>query len=232
MIKIKQMNKRYDDKIILDDVSLDINRGEIIGLLAPNATGKTTLLKILGGQKCFDSGEYEFLGEVFEAAHKAHIGYMPSSGMFPLNWRIKDTVNFYQHHFTTFNLEKCQNMLTEFKLEPKMRLKNLSKGIEEKLYLALAMSIDASLYILDEPLAAVDILARDVVIEKIMKTFNADSTILIATHLVADIEVMLDRVLFLKNGCIVENVLVEDLRASGKSVVSRYKEVFSDEDIC
>ncbi len=229
MIKIKNMNKRYKNKVILNDFELEIPRGEIIGLLAPNAMGKTTLLKILGGQRCFDSGTYEFENEPFQPKHKAKIGYLHDHEVFPMNWKIKDTMNYYVRYFETFNLEKCTQMMQVFQLDEHTQLRTLSKGEAEKMYLALALSVDGSIYILDEPLATVDLVSRDEIISMMMEQFDCQTTILIATHLVADIEMMLDRVLFLKDGKIVENVLVEQLRASGHSVVSRYKEVFKHE---
>ncbi|MGL4336773.1 MAG: ATP-binding cassette domain-containing protein [Turicibacter sp.] len=226
MIKLININKKYGDKIILNNVSLDIPRGEIIGLLAPNAMGKSTFLKIIGGQICMDSGTYLFEGEEFKASHKAFIGYLNDTGTFPLGWRVKDTIAYYQEYFKTFNIEKCTAMLAEFKVELNDKMKVLSKGQAEKLQLALALSIDGSLYIMDEPLAAVDLIAREEIIKMMMAKFDLDTTILLSSHLVADIEMLLDRVLFLKDGEIIENTLVEDLRLEGKSIVSRYKEVF------
>lgn len=228
MIKLVNLNKAYRDKIILKGLNLEINKGEIIGLLAPNAEGKSTLLKILGGQITFDSGEYFFNSEEFTYKDKEVIGYMNDTAIIPDSWRVKDGIEYYSEYFKTFNEEKCLNMLRYFKIDLKRRVKTLSKGESEKYHLSLALSIEGQLYIMDEPLAAIDLISREEVISLILDNFNVDSTIIISSHLVSDIERMLDRVLLLKNGEIVCNKLVEDLRFEGKSVVDLYKEVYGN----
>ena len=228
MIKLVNLNKAYRDKIILKGLNLEINIGEIIGLLAPNAEGKSTLLKILGGQITFDSGEYFFNSEEFTYKDKEVIGYMNDTAIIPASCRVKDGIEYYSEYFKTFNEEKCLNMLRYFKIDLKRRVKTLSKGESEKYHLSLALSIEGQLYIMDEPLAAIDLIAREEVISLILDNFNVDSTIIISSHLVSDIERMLDRVLLLKNGEIVCNKLVEDLRVEGKSVVDLYKEVYGN----
>ena len=228
MIKLVNLNKAYRDKIILKGLNLEINKGEIIGLLAPNAEGKSTLLKILGGQITFDSGEYFFNSEEFTYKDKEVIGYMNDTAIIPASWRVKDGIEYYSEYFKTFNEEKCLNMLRYFKIDLKRRVKTLSKGESEKYHLSLALSIEGQLYIMYEPLAAIDLIAREEVISMILDNFNVDSTIIISSHLVSDIERMLDRVLLLKNGEIVCNKLVEDLRVEGKSVVDLYKEVYGN----
>lgn len=226
MIKLVNLNKAYRDKIVLKNLNLEINKGEIIGLLAPNAEGKSTLLKILGGQITFDSGQYFFNGEEFNYKDKEVIGYMNDTAMIPKKWKVIDGIDYYSEYFKTFNKEKCLEMLKYFKIDLKKRVKTLSKGESEKYHLSLALSIEGQLYIMDEPLAAIDLIAREEVISMILDNFNINSTIIISSHLVSDIERMLDRVLLLKNGEIVCNKLVEDLRVEGKSVVDLYKEVY------
>lgn len=226
MIKLMGLNKHYGSKIILDDLTLDIPRGEIIGLLAPNAMGKSTLLKIIGGQISFDNGTYEFEGHGFLASDKAQIGYLNDADTLPLGWKVRDALAYYDRFFKTFNSKKCKEMLDYFKIELENKIKVLSKGQNEKLQLALALSIEGSLYILDEPLAAVDLLTREGIIKMILNQFDLNTSIIISSHLVRDIENILDRVWFLKDGKIVENTLVENLRMQGHSVTSKYKEVF------
>ena len=228
MIKLVNLNKAYRDKIVLKNLNLEINKGEIIGLLAPNAEGKSTLLKILGGQITFDSGQYFFNGEEFNYKDKEVIGYMNDTAMIPKKWKVIDGIDYYSEYFKTFNKEKCLDMLKYFKIDLKKRVKTLSKGESEKYHLSLALSIEGKLYIMDEPLAAIDLIAREEVISMILDNFNIDSTIIISSHLVSDIERMLDRVMLLKNGEIVCNKLVEDLRSEGKSVVDLYKEVYAN----
>lgn len=228
MIKLVNLNKAYRDKIVLKNLNLEINKGEIIGLLAPNAEGKSTLLKILGGQITFDSGQYFFNGEEFNYKDKEVIGYMNDTAMIPKKWKVIDGIDYYSEYFKTFNKEKCLDMLKYFKIDLKKRIKTLSKGESEKYHLSLALSIEGQLYIMDEPLAAIDLISREEVISMILDNFNIDSTIIISSHLVSDIERMLDRVMLLKNGEIVCNKLVEDLRSEGKSVVDLYKEVYAN----
>ena len=228
MIKLVNLNKAYRDKIVLKNLNLEINKGEIIGLLAPNAEGKSTLLKILGGQITFDSGQYFFNGEEFNYKDKEVIGYMNDTAIMPKKWKVIDGIDYYSEYFKTFNKEKCLDMLKYFKIDHKKRVKTLSKGESEKYHLSLALSIEGQLYIMDEPLAAIDLISREEVISMILDNFNIDSTIIISSHLVSDIERMLDRVMLLKNGEIVCNKLVEDLRSEGKSVVDLYKEVYAN----
>lgn len=228
MIKLVNLNKAYRDKVVLKNLNLEINKGEIIGLLAPNAEGKSTLLKILGGQITFDSGQYFFNGEEFNYKDKEVIGYMNDTAIMPKKWKVIDGIDYYSEYFKTFNKEKCLDMLKYFKIDLKKRVKTLSKGESEKYHLSLALSIEGQLYIMDEPLAAIDLIAREEVISMILDNFNINSTIIISSHLVSDIERMLDRVLLLKNGEIVCNKLVEDLRSEGKSVVDLYKEVYAN----
>ena len=228
MIKLVNLNKEYKDKKIFKNLNLEIKKGEIIGLLAPNAEGKSTLLKILGGQITFDSGEYFFNGEEFNYKNKEFIGYMNDTSIIPPSWKVKDGIEYYNEYFKTFNEEKCLEMLKYFEIDLKRKVKTLSKGENEKYHLSLALSIEGQLYIMDEPLAAIDLIAREEVISMILDNFNIDSTIIISSHLVSDIERMLDRVLLLKGGEIVVNKLVEDLRVDGKSVVDLYKEVYEN----
>lgn len=228
MIKLVGLNKSYDDKIILDNVTVEFNKGEIIGVLAPNGEGKSTLLKILGGQITFDNGEYYFDDRKFSYKDKGLIGYMSDSPIMPNDWKISDCIAYYVEYFKLFNKEKCKAILEKFNLKLESKVRVLSKGENEKMHLALALSIEARLYIMDEPLAAVDILAREEIIKMILKSFNFESTIIISSHLVNDMEKMLDRVMLLKNGKIVCNKLVEDLRGDGKSVVDLYKGVYKD----
>lgn len=231
MIKLMNLNKAYGKKVILNNISLDINKGEIIGLLAPNAEGKSTLLKILGGQIVFDSGDYFFLGETFDHTCKNHIGYMSDTPIMPNHWVGKDCISYYEDNFKLFNKSKCIDIFKKFNINLNSKLKTLSKGENEKLHLALALSIEGSLFILDEPLASVDLLAREEIIKMILENFSAESTMIISSHLVADIEKMLDRVILLKKGEIVKNQYVEDLRCEGKSVVDLYKEVYGNAHI-
>lgn len=155
---------------------------------------------------------------------------MNDTPIMPGGWKISDCVTYYKDYFKAFNKEKCVSMLEGFNLNLDSKVKTLSKGENEKLHIALALSIDGVLFILDEPLAAIDLIAREEIIKIILENFSQDSSMIISSHLVADIEKMLDRVILLKGGKIVENQLVEDLRIKGKSVVNLYKEVYGHGD--
>ena len=151
---------------------------------------------------------------------------MNDTPIIPKGWKAIDGVDYYKEYFKTFNYEKCMDMLKYFKIDLDRKIKTFSKGENEKYHLALALSINGSLYIMDEPLAAIDLIAREEIIKMIIDNFSLESTIIISSHLVSDIEKMLDRVLLLKDGQIICNKLVEDLRVEGKSVVDLYKEVY------
>ncbi|WP_297522539.1 ATP-binding cassette domain-containing protein [uncultured Clostridium sp.] len=229
MVKLVNLNKRYGNKVILDNVNLEILKGEIIGVVAPNAEGKSTLLKILGGQINIDSGEYFFDGEKMSVLSKGKIGYMSDVPIIPSDWYVSDACDYYSKYFKLFDRNKCEKMLGKFNLKNNDEVKKLSKGQNEKLHLALALSIKARLYILDEPFAAIDIIDREEIIRMILENFDMESTIIISSHLVSEIEGVLDRVILLKKGKIVCNSLVEDLRLEGKSLVSLYKGVYGNE---
>ena len=230
MIKLVNLNKRYKEKVILNNVSLEIPKGEIIGILGPNGEGKSTLLKILGGQINFDSGEYFFDGEKINPSAKGKIGYMSDVPIIPSDWNVSDAIDYYSRYFKLFNREKCLDMLKVFKVKTSDKVKILSKGENEKLHLALALSIKARLYIMDEPLAAIDLIAREEIIRMILDNFDMESTMIISSHLVSEIEGVIDRVILLKAGDIVCNSLVEDLRLKGQSVVNLYKGVYGNDE--
>lgn len=226
MIKLTNINKTYKKKQVLKDLNLHIDKGQIIGLLAPNGEGKTTLFKILVGLIQDFDGNYDFEGESFNYKLKNKIGYMCDEEILPKNWYVISAVDYYNKYFNTFNKEKCLKMLENFKINTDDKIKNLSKGNREKVHLSLALSIDAKIYILDEPLASVDVIAREEILKAIIENFNEDSTILLSSHLINDFENILDKVLFLKNGQIPLEKYVDDIREEGKSLVDYYKEVY------
>lgn len=227
MIKLLSINKTFKEKEVFKDLNLEINKGEIIGLLGPNGEGKSTLVKILAGLITDYEGNYDFDSKEFDYTCKNYIGYMNDTAIIPQGWRVTDAIDYYKRNFITFNNDKVLNLLESFEIDIQKKMKEFSKGAVEKIHLALALSIDAKLYILDEPLASIDLIAREEVIRTILDNFNFNSTIIIVSHLVRDVEKMLDRVILLKDKKIEKNVLVEDLRLEGKSVVDLYKEVFA-----
>lgn len=226
MIKLCGIGKGYGNGVVLKNLDLEINKGEIIGLLGPNGEGKSTLVKILAGLITDYGGEYEFDGKAFDYTCKNYIGYMNDTAIIPKGWRVTDAIDYYQRNFTTFDKEKALKLLEIFEVNTDKKMKEFSKGAIEKIHLALALSINAKLYILDEPLASIDLIGREEVIRIILDNFNFESTIILVSHLVRDVEKMLDRVILLKDKKIEKNILVEDLRMEGKSVVDLYRDVF------
>lgn len=226
-MEVKNLTKKYGRKKALDNVSFNIEKGKIIGLLGPNGSGKTTIIKIAAGMLQPTSGEVTIDGLKVGVETKAMVSYMPDRD-FLYDWmKVKDAVNFFKDFFKDFDEEKAYEMLEFMKLTPDMRVKALSKGMAERLNLSLVMSRRARLYLLDEPLAAVDPSTRDKLIDAILKNFNEDSTIVLSTHLVRDVERIFDEVIFIAEGNIVLHEEVDKLRTErGKSVEDVFKEVF------
>ena len=227
VIEVKNLTKKYGRKKALDNVSFNIEKGKIIGLLGPNGSGKTTFIKIAAGMLQPTSGEVTIDGLRVGVETKAIVSYMPDRE-FLYDWMtVKDAVNFFKDFFKDFDEKKAYEMLDFMKLTPEMRVKSLSKGMAERLNISLVMSRRAKLYLLDEPLAAVDPSTRDKLIDAILKNFNEDSTIVLSTHLVRDVERIFDEVIFIDEGNIVLHEEVDKLRTDReKSVEDVFKEVF------
>lgn len=227
MLEVKNLTKAYGKNKVLNDVSLIIEPNEIIGFLAPNGEGKTTFMKIAAGIITKYSGEVLLNGEKINYKSRNKIAYMSDSGVIPLNWSVEDAVSYYNKYFEGYDLTKTNEILKNFNIYKESKVGSLSLGNEEKLNLALTLGVNAEIYMLDEPLAAVDIIAREDMLKAIITEFRDGSSMIISTHLIQDIEKVFDRVILLKRGVIVENRFVEDIREEGKSVVDFYKEVYA-----
>lgn len=219
--------KRYGNVQALDNVSFSLKSGRIVGLLGPNGSGKTTLIKLLNGLLTPDRGNITINGNPPGTATKAEVSYLPDS-IYLNSWMtVRQIVNYFQDFYEDFRPWLAYDMLEKLGISPKQRLKTLSKGNKEKVCLLLTMSRNAKLYILDEPIAGVDPAARDYVISTIIHNHNPESTVLISTHLIADIEHILDEVIFIQNGKIILQKTVEDIRQEhDKSVDALFREVF------
>lgn len=227
MIKIENVSKAYGSHLALDHINLDLEKGEIIGLLGPNGSGKTTLIKILTGLINNYKGTVTVNEEIIGPEPKEDISYLSDDQVLRNFKNIDQAVKYYDDFFENFNREKTYQLLKDLHLEPEMLVKSLSKGMLEKFHLALALGRDADFYILDEPISGVDIVTRDQIIGTIINHINPNSTMIISTHLVDDVETILDRVLYLQDGKIAENILSEDLRiGKGLSIANRYREIF------
>lgn len=219
ILEVKNISKSFDKKKIIDNVSFSVSEGQIVGLLGKNGSGKTTILKMINDLLTIDSGEILVCGEHIGEKSKAIISYLPDHSYFDNNMTVKQTIKIFESFYSDFDKSRAEKMLNELEIDNSLYLSKMSKGSKEKLQLALVMSRNARLYILDEPLGGVDPSTRDYILKTIISNFSPDSCMLITTHLVADIEGILDRVIFLDKGKIVLNEDTEKLRAeTGLSV--------------
>lgn len=221
------LTKRYGGLTALNDVNITLQSGKIIGLLGPNGSGKTTLIKLINGLLTPTAGEILIAGKSPGTETKKIVAYLPDS-IYLNSWMtVEQIIDYFADFYEDFSKERAYDMLQNLNITPKMRLKSLSKGNKEKVCLILVMSRQARLYVLDEPIAGVDPAARDYVISTIINNYNPEATVLISTHLIADIEQILDEVLFLQQGRIVLHKTVDEIRAeNAKSVDELFREVF------
>jgi ABC-2 type transport system ATP-binding protein len=227
ILECKSLTKNYSGLTALDNVNLTLERGRIIGLLGPNGSGKTTLIKLINGLLVPNSGALLINGKSPSPETKKVVSYLPEKTYLPEWMRISDTINFFKDFYQDFDERRAYDMLTRLQLDPKKRLKSLSKGTKEKVQLILVMSRQADLYCLDEPIGGVDPAARDYILNTIISNYNENATVLISTHLIADIEKVLDEVVFIKNGHVTLHESVDDIRSKeGKSIDTLFREVF------
>ena len=227
LLRCEDLTKQYGKITALDNVSFTLDSGKIIGLLGPNGSGKTTLIKILNGLLTPTSGAVYIEGEQPGPSTKAKVAYLPDSVYLNTWMTVEQIVAYFADFYADFSTERAFEMLNRLGISPKQKLKTLSKGNKEKVCLILVMSRQAKLYVLDEPIAGVDPAARDYVISTIINNYNPEATVLISTHLIADIEQVLDEVLFIRDGHLLLKKSVEDIRAEeGKSVDELFREVF------
>ncbi len=227
MLRLENLTKRYGSLTALDNVSLSVESGRIVGLLGPNGSGKTTIIKILNGLLTPTAGSVTICGLAPGVKTKEMVAYLPDNSFLNSWMKVRQIVDFYADFYADFRPERAYQMLSQLGISPDMRLKTLSKGNKEKVCLILVMSRDARLYVLDEPIAGVDPAARDYVISTIINNYNPEATVLISTHLIADIEQILDEVIFIHQGHILMQKTVDEIRAeNGKSVDELFREVF------
>ena len=227
LVECKHVTKKYGVKVALDDVNLTIEKGKIIGLLGPNGSGKTTLIKLLNDLLVPNSGEILIQGNHPGVETKKIISYLPERTYLNFNMKIKEVIQYFKDFYEDFREEVAHELLKKLDINPDDKLKTLSKGMKEKVQLILVMSRKAQLYILDEPIGGVDPAARDYILDTILKNFNEEATIIISTHLISDIEKILDEVIFIKKGKIVLHESSDQLRdESGKSIDGYFREEF------
>lgn len=227
LIVCRGLSKAYGPKVALSGVDLEVGRGRIVGLLGPNGSGKTTLIKLLCGLLQPTTGILEINGQHIGPATKAQVSYLPDRMYFADWMKATDLFDLFRDFYQDFDYDKALAMCRSLGVEPKDRLKSMSKGTKEKVQLVLVMARKAQLYLLDEPIAGVDPAARDFILHTILTNYNEDGTVLISTHLIADIEKVLDEVIFLKSGRIMLHSTVDDIRErQGKSVDALFREIF------
>lgn len=228
LVEIKNLTKKYGSKTAVKDISLNLEGGQIIGLLGPNGSGKTTLIKMLNGLLVPTKGKILVDGKEIGPETKAVISYLPDQTYLNMNQKVCEVINFFEDFYEDFDSERAYEMLEKLNINPKDSLKTMSKGTKEKVQLILVMSRRAKLYILDEPIAGVDPAARDYILDVILSNYDPEASILISTHLISDIEKILDQAVFIRNGEIVMNSSVDDIRVNeGKSVDALFREVFA-----
>ena len=227
ILECKNLSKSYGSKTALSHVSLTLESGHIIGLLGPNGSGKTTLIKLINGLLTPNDGELYINQNPVGIKSKKTVSYLPDQNFLNMNMKVREIVNYYKDFYEDFDESRAYDMLAKLNINPNDKLKTMSKGTKEKVQLILTMSRRAKLYVLDEPIAGVDPAARDYILNIILSNYEEDATILISTHLIADIENILDQVIFIKKGQIVLNSSVDAIREEQcKSVDSLFREVF------
>lgn len=227
ILECKALQKRYGGKSALAGVNLTVHRGRIVGLLGPNGSGKTTLIKLASGLLTPSSGEVLINGVRPGVETKKHVSYLPERTYLADWMKVSDVIKFFSDFYADFNPAKAAEMLQRLNISTNDRLKTMSKGTKEKVQLILVMSREADLYLLDEPIGGVDPAARDYILNTIISNYNENATIIISTHLISDIERVLDDVVFINQGQIALTEAVEDIREKqGKSVDELFREVF------
>ena len=227
ILECQRLTKKYGSFFALSDLNLSLERGQIVGLLGPNGSGKTTLIKLINGLLIPTDGHVMINGLAPCPDTKRIVSYLPDQDFLDKHMKVSEILSYYRDFYVNFNSERAFAMLDALEIDRRSRLQSLSKGTKEKVQLVLVMSRDADLYILDEPIGGVDPAARDYILRTILANYNEDATLLISTHLISDIEQILDRVLFLKDGHLALNASVDEIRTEyGKSVDVMFREVF------
>ena len=228
IVQCMGLTKSYGGKLALNQIYLNLERGRIIGLLGPNGSGKSTLIKLMNGLLKPSAGEILIDGQRPGTDSKAKISYLPERTYLPGGMKVIEVVQYFQDFYADFRVERAYDMLSRLQIPPNERLKNLSKGMKEKVQLVLVMSRDAQLYVLDEPIAGVDPASRDYILHTVLNNYNRNATILLSTHLISDVERILDEVVFIKYGNSILQAPAEQIRArEGKSIDRFFREVFA-----
>ena len=219
LLECIHLSKELDNKKILNDINFKIPRGKIVGLLGKNGTGKSTLIKLINDLLTPTSGEVLINGKTPGVESKKLISYLPERTYLDKGMFVKDVVEFFNTFYDDFDSEKAYKLLSDLELDKNMKLTKMSKGMQEKVQLILVMSRKADIYILDEPLGGVDPATRDYILDTILSNFNEGASVIISTHLIADIERILDEVIFIDKGKIVLTGSADEIRKKEKTSI-------------
>ena len=212
LLEVSHVSKSYGNNRVLDDVTFNITKGKIVGLLGPNGSGKTTLIKLINDLLKEDSGTIKVEGLDLGVETKKLISYLPDKNYLNNNMTVLELLNYFKDFYEDFRIDKAKELIGKLDLDLNQKLKTMSKGTKEKVQLILVMSRKAKLYILDEPIGGIDPAARDYIINTILTNFSNDASLLISTHLISDLEKVLDEVIFLKNGKVVRSGSTDEIR--------------------
>ena len=226
-LECNSLSKSYGGVQALSSVSFAVEPGRVVGLLGPNGSGKTTLIKLANGLLTPTGGELLINGQKPGKATRAQVSYLPDRPCLPEWMSAEKLLDMFTDFYGDFQRDKVQEMLGKLGIDPKQKIKQMSKGTREKVQLILVMSRKAELYLLDEPIGGVDPATRDYILETIIRNYNPSASVIISTHLIADVEQVLDDVIFINHGQIVLKSSVDDIREQqGKSVDAYFREVF------
>lgn len=227
VLQIAHVTKRYGQQVALNDVSFEVKPGRIVGLLGPNGSGKTTLIKIINGLLADYNGDVTICGQRPGVETKQLVSYLPDKMALPTWLFVREAVELYASFFADFQAGRAHELLDSLRVPEARRIRELSKGMQEKLLLVLTMARRAKLYVLDEPIAGVDPAAREVIISTILDNFTSGSSLLLSTHIISDVETVFDDILFLKDGELNLAGEAETLRSQhGKSIDQLFREVY------
>ena len=212
LLEIKDLCKKFDNKTVLDNINISLKKGVIVGLLGKNGAGKTTLIKLINDLLTITSGEILINGKKIGIESKKVIAYLPERTYLNKQMRVNEVIDYFNDFYDNFDKDKAFKLLNDLKIDTNQKLSKMSKGMQEKVQLVLVMSRKADLYILDEPLGGVDPATRDYILDTILANFNKEASVIISTHLISDIERILDEVIFINEGQIVLHESADQLR--------------------